>query len=346
MQGQAEKLRLASAVVDANISAHPGVHPPNPGTVAPAAHAPTQPPSCRARSHAPAPERTTDAAAAGGVGGTSEDAGADHVVRSRSVAIHLHDVAASARHFVSTLPAGHVSMGDLPTTEAATARHLAGSCATSCMQFWAASIHYDVAPQIAATLAQHTQYGKQPADDVNAPASELTTRSSHERACKAAPKPTQKQVAHNSASESGPLLLPPAGCSADSAGASTADKLSQESEALEEYVEGLIHGPSPMQGVVEPKRRVVRPLGDMERLTTDAWPSSVPSLLDLTPAPGAGGPPQPPAGDAPECSVAPVATSAALERQPQGDECGLAAAADASLRRGHDQQQLLALAQR
>ena len=159
---------------------------------------PNQPPPSGARHRAPAP----DAAAIGGEAGASEDARADDV--AQSTASQLHESAARARLFLSTLPASHVSMGDLPQAEAATACNLADSCAASCMQLWAASLHYDVAPQISAKLAQHTQHGEQRKDDVHPQASRRATWASQGRVCKP-PQPTQ--VAHNDAS--GQLLFSP-----------------------------------------------------------------------------------------------------------------------------------------
>ena len=140
MQMRADALRLASAVADANISAHPA---PVTTSAAPGAAAKSLTPK-----YSPA-HCAADAAVDGGLGAAPCGA--------RRIAQKLCATVETVRQFLAThyLLATEMAMHHLSEDDAATARRLASACTTSCMQIWAAGIHDDVAQHIHSMLAQH-----------------------------------------------------------------------------------------------------------------------------------------------------------------------------------------------
>ena len=198
LQGQVEKLRLASALADANIAAHPPVHTATP-TEPPSSITPPAPQSSAA------PKLLAHSVGFGGAGGTNADAGVTCAVVRK-----LYLDAEKAQRFLATLHATqHTSLDDLPDEHLPTVERIAGSCAASCMQLWAAVIHYDVAPEIFPTLAQHPQHEQH--FPPNAAPSDAT-KGAHGRVCKVVAAPAQEQVAHNGA-QSAPTggSVPPTG---------------------------------------------------------------------------------------------------------------------------------------
>ena len=314
-------------MADANIAAHPYVH-----TAAPA-----EPPSSitpPAPQSSAAPKLLEHSGSFGDAWGTNADAGvACAVVRK------LYLDAEEAQRFIAMLHATqHTSLDDLPDKHLATVGRIARSCAASCMQLWAAVIHYDVARVIVPTIAQHPQHEQHFPPDA-APAD--ATRGAYGRVCKAVATPAQEQVAHNGAQSA------PTGGSAPPTGSLPPLPKDAQCSVYSKGAERSI-----CDGKLLPEADLPEDLGGLDKDLDDLRvglhhtqsPRSPPSALrplygDVALVLGAL---QPPKGAAPGSFNALEVPDTAM----QGDGVQMVAAVDASLRQGHDPKNVLALAHR